>query len=119
MANEWSNGIERARESERHLAVLLTSAMLSNPHQPARASGRSATSEAAHAVNLYRCVLAALNAADLEEVETASVRPTHDSAAMQMLDVSREGGKFVYRTFRYDKLDDALNYARIDQARAQ
>jgi hypothetical protein len=119
MTNEWSNGIERARESDRHLAALLTSAMLSNPHQTGRPDGRRAASEAAHAVDLYRCVLAALQAVDEEDAETVPVSPTRDSSAMQLLDVSRDGDKFVYRTFRYDRLEDALDCARTDQARAQ
>ncbi|KGQ20612.1 hypothetical protein LF41_1149 [Lysobacter dokdonensis DS-58] len=36
---------------------------------------------------------------------------------MQKLDVSRDGVKFRYRSILYDKLDDALSYARIDRER--
>ena len=36
---------------------------------------------------------------------------------MQALGVSRDGVKYRYKTFLYDKLDDALNYARIDRER--
>jgi len=41
-----------------------------------------------------------------------------DSAAMQNLDVSRDGFKYRYKTYLYDKLDDALAYARLDRRRA-
>ena len=113
MGNEWSNGIERARESEAHVAASLTSALIARATHPC---GTSAVLEAANAVNLYRCVLAALANGDGNRLEE-SVSPTMDSAAMQKLDVSRDGVKYRYKTFLYDKLDDALSYARMDRER--
>ena len=73
--------------------------------------------EAENAVNLYRCVLAAL-AADTGNQLEKSTTPTMESTAMQMLDVSRDGVKYRYKTYLYDKLDDALSYARLDRGRA-
>jgi len=35
-----------------------------------------------------------------------------------MLDISRDGVKYRYKTYLYDKLDDALSYARLDRGRA-
>lgn len=34
-------------------------------------------------------------------------------AAMTAHDITFEGGQFVFRTYRYEKLDDAVNYARL------
>jgi hypothetical protein len=113
MGNEWSNGIERARESDCHVAALLTSALIARATHP---SGTSAMLEAENAVNLYRCVLAALASGERDRVEE-SASPTMDSADMQMLDVSRDGHRYRYQTYLYDKLDDALRFARIDRER--
>ena len=103
MGNEWSNGTGRTRESDAHVAASLTSAL-------------KAAQEAENAVNLYRCVLAALSAGEPYQRQEAAT-PTMDSAAMQRLGVSRDGVKFRYNTFLYDKLDDALAYARLDHQR--
>ena len=113
MGNEWSTGTERARESDAQVAALLTSALIARATHPC---GTSAMLEAANAVNLYRCVLAALANGELDRSDR-SVSPTMDSAAMQMHDVSREGMKFRYRAVLYDKLDDALSSARTDRER--
>lgn len=113
MGNEWSSGIERARESDAHVAALLTSSLIARATHPC---GTSAVLEAENAVNLYRCVLAALAKGERDRFDE-SVSPTMDSAAMQKLDVSRDGVKFRYRSILYDKLDDALSYARIDRER--
>ena len=113
MGNDWSTDIESARKSDAHVAALLTSALIERATHP---SGTSAMLEAANAVNLYRCVLAALAKDEPDRVKD-SVSPTMDSAAMQMLDVSRHGDKYRYRTFLYDKLDDALACARLDRER--
>ena len=110
MSNEWSHGIERARESDAHVAASLTSDLIARATHPC---GTSAMQEAENAVNLYRCVLAALAAGPGDQREK-STTPTMDSAAMQHLDVSRVGVKYRYKTFLYDKLDDALAYARLD-----
>ena len=116
MSNDWSHGIERAaRESDCHVAALLSSALIARESTHLRISS-SAISEAANAVHLYRCVLAALLAVERSEV-VESLSPTGDSAAMQMLDVSRDGHRYRYQTYLYDKLDDALNFARIDRER--
>jgi len=84
MGNEWSHGIERARESDAHVAASLTSAPIARATHPC---GTSAMHEAENAVNLYRCVLAAL-AADTGNQLEKSTTPTMESTAMQMLDVS-------------------------------
>ena len=84
MGNEWSHGIERARESDAHVAASLTSALIARATHPC---GTSAMHEAENAVNLYRCVLAAL-AADTGNQLEKSTTPTMESTAMQMLDVS-------------------------------
>lgn len=115
MSNHWSHGIERARESDCHVAALLSSALIARESTHLRTSG-SAISEAANAVHLYRCVVAALTTVEQSEA-VESLSPTGDSAAMQMLDVSRDGHRFRYQTYLYDKLDDALNFARIDRKR--
>lgn len=113
MSDEWSTGIERAFGPNSHVAALLTSALIARSTHPC---GTSADLEAENAVNLYRCVLAALT--NSERRREQSVSPTLDSAAMQKLDVSRDGVKYRYKTFLYDKLDDALAYARIDRERS-
>lgn len=113
MGNEWSNGIGRTRESDAHVAASLTSALIARATHPC---GTSAAQEAVNAVNLYRCVLAALSADEPHQRQEAAT-PTMDSAAMQRLGVSRDGVKFRYDTFLYDKLDDALAYAWLDQQR--
>ena len=114
MGNEWSHGIERARDSDAHVAASLTSALIARATHP---SGTSAMQEAENAVNLYRCVLAALATGPGDRREK-STTPTMDSAAMQHLHVSRDGVKYRYKTYLYDKLDDALSYARLDRGRA-
>ena len=114
MGNEWPHGIERARESDAHVAALLTSALIARAMHPC---GTSAVHEAENAVNLYRCVLAALAAGTGDQLDK-STTPTMESTAMQMLDVSRDGMKYRYKSFLYDKLDDALSYARLDRGRA-
>jgi hypothetical protein len=114
MGNDWSHGIERARESDAHVAASLTSALIARATHPC---GTSAMHEAENAVNLYRCVLAALTADTGNQLEK-STTPTMESTAMQMLDVSRDGVKYRYKTYLYDKLDDALSYARLDRGRA-
>ena len=113
MGNEWTTLNERARESDAHVAALLTSALIARTTHP---SGTSAVMEAANAVNLYRCVLASL-ATEERDRAGQSVSPTMDSAAMQLFDVSRDGAKFRYRTYLYDTLDDALSDARNDRER--
>jgi hypothetical protein len=74
MGNDWSNDSERARESDCHVAALLTSALLAGVRGTTSAGTTTATVEAAHAVKLYRCVLAALGAVDekLEEALTSA-----------------------------------------------
>jgi hypothetical protein len=114
MGNEWPHGIERARESDAHVAASLTSALIARAMHPC---GTSAVHEAENAVNLYRCVLAALAAGTGDQLDK-STTPTMESTAMQMLDVSRDGMKYRYKSFLYDKLDDALSYARLDRGRA-
>lgn len=64
MGNEWSSSTEHTRESDRHVAALLTSALLTGVRGTTSAGSTTATVEAAHAVKLYRCVLAALAAVD-------------------------------------------------------
>lgn len=64
MSNEWSNGTERTRESDRHVAALLTAALLTGVRATTHAGTTTATVEAAHAVKLYRCVLAAMGSVD-------------------------------------------------------
>jgi len=113
MGNEWSPEIERARESDAQVAASLTSALIARATHPC---GTSAVREAENAVNLYRCVLAALATGESDQLHKAA--PTMDSAAMQDLDVARDGVKYRYKTFLYDKLDDALAYARLDRGRA-
>ena len=113
MGNEWSNEIGRTRESDAHVAASLTSALIARASHPC---GTSAVQEAENAVNLYQCVLAALSAGEPYQRQEAAT-PTMDSAAMQRLGVSRDGVKFRYKTFLYDKLDDALGYARLDHQR--
>ena len=115
MGNEWTSGIERARESDCHVAALLSSALIARTTHP---SGTGAGLEASNAVNLYRCVLAAL-AQERDGLGVSAGPMVLDSANMQTLGVSRhDGAKYRYKTFLYDKLDDALNYARIDRERA-
>ena len=114
MGNEWSHGIERARESDAQVAASLTSALIARATHPC---GTSAVREAENAVNLYRCVLAALATGESDQLPNSAI-PTMDSAAMQNLDVARDGVKYRYKTFLYDKLDDALAYARLDRGRA-
>lgn len=113
MGNDWTIGIERARESDAHVAALLTAALIARTTHP---SGTSARLEAANAVDLYRCVRRALESEEPGRVG-ASASPTMDSAAMQLLDVSRDGMKFRYGAFLYEKLDEALEYARVDRER--
>lgn len=115
MGNKWSNGIDRARESDCHVAALLTSALLTNARVSTSLQA-PALAEASQAVDLYRCVLAAL--VRIENVEDAeSVDPASESATMQQLDVSMIGTRYRYRDYLYDKLDDALNYARKERER--
>lgn len=64
MGNEWSSSTEQARESDRHIAALLTSALLTGVRGTTSVGSTTATVEAAHAVKLYRCVLAALDSVD-------------------------------------------------------
>lgn len=116
MRNEWSNGVERVRGPNSHVAALLTSALLNSANGSARPGATTAMSEAAQAVNLYRCVLAALNSVERRKDEEF-LDPSGDSAAMQMLEITRDGAKYRYRTYLYDKLDDALNYARLETER--
>ena len=113
MGNEWTSGIERARESDCHVAALLTSALIGRTAHPC---GTGAELEATNAVDLYRCVLAALTHGERDRLGSQG-SPTMDSANMQALGVSRDGVKYRYTAFLYDKLDDALNYARIDRER--
>jgi hypothetical protein len=40
-----------------------------------------------------------------------------ERSQMQAFGVSFEAGRFVYKSFRYDRLKDALAYARLDRAR--
>jgi len=70
MGNDWSNDTGRARESDSHVAALLTSALLTGVRGTTSAGTTTATVEAAHAVKLYRCVLAALGSVD-EKLEEA------------------------------------------------
>ena len=37
--------------------------------------------------------------------------------AIEKLGVSKEGGKYRYKTYIYDRLEDAINYARLDRSR--
>jgi len=114
MGNELINGIERTREADCHVAALLSSALIARTTHP---SGTGAALEAANAVNLYRCVLAAL--AQERDGLGVSASPLVESANMHTLGVSRhDGAKYRYKTFLYDRLEDALNYARIDRERA-
>lgn len=64
MATDWSNGTESTRESDAHVAALLTSALLTGVRATTGAGTTTAAAEAAHAVRLYRYVLAALGAPD-------------------------------------------------------
>lgn len=111
MSTKWYSDIERGRDSDAHVAAMLTSSLIARSSHPC---GTSSALEAENAVSLYRCVLAALAS---QGAPDESLSPTKDSAAMQELNVSRAGVKFRYRTFLYDKLDDALAYARLDRGR--
>jgi hypothetical protein len=70
MRNDWANDTGRVRESDSHVAALLTSALLTGVRGTTSAGTTTATVEAAHAVKLYRCVLAALGSVD-EKLEEA------------------------------------------------
>ena len=69
MGDEWSNDIESARDANCHVAAIPTSALLTGVRGTTSAGSTTAAMEAAQAVKLYRCVLAALNSPDdkLEE----------------------------------------------------
>lgn len=42
-----------------------------------------------------------------------------DQTIMATFSISRDAGVYRYREYRYDRLADALNYARIDAARTR
>jgi hypothetical protein len=48
---------------------------------------------------------------------TAAAQTIPTEEEMIGLGVTRDGERFRYRTHLYDKLDDALNYARLDRSR--
>lgn len=114
MSHEWPNEGEHDIAANMHVAALLTSALIARSTHPC---GTSAPQEATNAANLYRCVLAELVSDSERRQPENSVSPTMDSAAMQGLDVSRDGVRYRYKTFLYDHLDDALAYARLDRER--
>jgi hypothetical protein len=50
-------------------------------------------------------------------VTTVSISTLDEKAQALALDVTFNGTQFCYRNFRYDKLSDAMAYARLDALR--
>lgn len=51
---------------------------------------------------------------DHQPLQAPTISP---DVEMEHLAVTREGERYRYKTYLYDKLDDALKYARLDRSR--
>lgn len=55
--------------------------------------------------------------ADVAEKARIEGVSTEDAESMLRFNIKKEGGRYVYQTYRYDKLADAISYAKCDVAR--
>ena len=120
MSNEWTHRIVRATESDKYTAATLAAALIARGFTLPAAT--NASMAAAQAVDLYQSVLAKLNpVSDAEEhadQQAGGQTPPSDDLMLQ-LGITHDGARYRYQDYAYERMADALNYARLDRARAK
>ncbi len=54
---------------------------------------------------------------DGAEADSTGGDQPDEHSLMEQFGIARDGDQFIYKTFRYEKLSDAINYATLDERR--